>query len=89
MIAIFKYSSIRDLRIYKQYNVKFSRVWNIGFNQIYPEGGKGIVYHVSKYSKINGELMRDGQWLFSWIIMFPEGKRMAKPKDPFKLYSIK
>ena len=31
------------------------------FNQIYPEGGKGIVYHVSKYSKINGELMRDGQ----------------------------
>ena len=44
-------------------NFKFSRVWNIGFNQIYPEGGIGIVYHVSKYSKINGELMRDGQWL--------------------------
>ena len=62
MIAIFEYSSIRDLRIYK-HDVKFSRVWNIGFNQIYPEGGIGIVYHVSKYSKINGELMRDGQWL--------------------------
>ena len=62
MIAIFKYSSIRDHRIYK-HNVKFSRVWNIGFNHIYPEGGIGIVYHVSKYSKINGELMRDGQWL--------------------------